>query len=138
MISMLNLLRPVKPVLFSIMWFSILPLATVQCDKKKNPIQCLQGKIVRITCATTVIQVLNVDTLGEDNWKDGSVEGNTFNYVFSVANKCDIPASIQTGDVLTFEIGEPEKQDCVVCMMYDNPPKIKLGIININDCKLPE
>ena len=135
---MLHFLTPVKSVLINIIWLSVIPLTTLQCDKKKTAGQCLQGKIVRITCATTVIQVLNVDTLGEDNWKDGSAENNTFNNVFSVANKCDIPASIQTGDVLTFEIGEPEKQDCIVCMMYDSPPKIKLGIININDCKLPE
>ena len=130
--------RPLRPALMNIFWISILPIASLQCDKKKTQGQCLQGKIVRITCATTVIQVLNVDTLGEDNWKDGSEEGNTFNNVFSVANKCDIPASMKTGDVLTFEIGEPIKQDCIVCMMYDSPPKVKLGIININDCKLPE
>ena len=135
---MLSFLRPVKPVLMNILWISILPLVSMQCDKKKIAGHCIQGKIVRITCATTVIQVLNVDTLGEDNWKDGSTEGNTFNNVFSVANKCDIPASMKTGDVLTFEIGEPSKHDCIVCMMYDNPPKVKLGIININDCKLPE
>jgi hypothetical protein len=131
---MVNILLRIKPLFLNIAWLTILPLSTVQCDKKKEPVNCLEGKIIRITCATTVIQVLNVDTLGEDNWKDGSTEGNTFNNVFSVANKCDIPATIKTGDVLTFQLGEPVKQDCIVCMMYDNPPKISLGIVNINDC----
>lgn len=135
---MLHLLRPVKPFLFNVIWLSVLPLASLQCNKKKAPVNCLQGKIVRITCATTIIQVLNVDTMGEDNWNDGSTEGNTFNNVFSVANKCDIPATIKTGDVLTFELGESAKQDCIVCMMYDNPPKVSLGIVNINDCTVAQ
>lgn len=121
-------------MLLHLAWFALLPFSTLQCDKKKTPENCIRGKIVRITCATTVIEVLNVDTLGEDNWKDGSVEGKTYNNVFSVANKCDIPASIKTGDELTFRLGESGRQDCIVCMMYDNPPKVKLGIININDC----
>ena len=131
---MIQLFLPVKTILLKVTLLAVLPLATLQCDKKKTPENCIRGKIVRITCATTVIEVLNVDTLGEDNWKDGSAEGRTFNNVFSVANKCDIPASIKTGDELTFQLGESGKQDCIVCMMYDSPPKVKLGIVNINDC----
>ena len=111
----------------------LLPLFAFQCDKKLAD-NCLQGKVVRITCATTVIQVLNTDSIGEDGWKDGSENSITYDNVFSVANKCDLPATIKTGDILTFNIGEPSKNDCIVCMMYDAPPKVSLGVVNVNEC----
>ncbi len=133
---MSSLISPVRPLLLNLVLLSVLPMLSSQCDQKRVADTCIQGRIVRITCATTVIQVLNVDTLGEDNWSDGSLEGKKYDNVFSVANKCDIPATIKTGDELTFRLGDSITEDCIVCMMYDNPPKVKLGIVNINDCKL--
>src|SRR5688572_5320736 len=111
---MIQLFQGVKPMLLHLAWLAMLPLSALQCDKKKTPENCIRGKNVRITCVNTVIEVLNEDKLGEDNWKDGTVEDKTYNNVLSVANKCDIPATIKTSDELTFRLGESGRQDCIV------------------------
>lgn len=99
-----------------------------QCDKNHTT-NCLKGKVIRISCASYVIQVLNNDSIGEDQWEG---EQGTYDNVFSVSNKCMIPASYKTGDIIYFEIDKPEQSDCIVCMMYDAPPKTQFKIKNIS------
>jgi hypothetical protein len=111
---------------------ALLPFFAFQCKKDGNQ-KCLQGKVIRITCASYVIQVLNNDTVGEDGWKD-SMHGQqtTYDNVFNVSNKCKIPASFKVGDTIFFNIDKPEASDCVVCMMYDAPPKTQYQVKNIS------
>lgn len=108
------------------------PLFAFQCAKK-NEDKCLKGKVVRITCASYVIQVLNNDSIGDDQWKD-SMQGeqNTYDNVFGASNKCKIPASYKAGDVIYFKLDKPEASDCVVCMMYDAPPKTQFQVKEVS------
>ena len=110
---------------------ALLPLFAFQCKKHNNQ-KCLKGKVVRITCASYVIQVLNNDSIGDDGWKD-SMQGeqNTYDNVFNVSNKCKIPASYKVGDTIYFQIDKPEPSDCIVCMMYDAPPKAQYQVRNV-------
>ena len=110
---------------------ALVPLFAFQC-KKTNNLQCLKGKVIRITCASYVIQVLNNDSIGDDGWKD-SMQGeqNTYDNVFNVSNKCKIPATHKVGDIIYFQIDKPEPSDCIVCMMYDAPPKTQYQVRNV-------
>ena len=110
---------------------ALVPLFAFQCKKNNNP-QCLKGKVIRITCASYVIQVLNNDSIGDDGWKD-SMQGeqNTYDNVFNVSNKCKIPATYKVGDIIYFQIDKPEPSDCIVCMMYDAPPKTQYQVRNV-------
>ena len=110
----------------------ILPLFAFQCKRAGNP-KCLQGKIVRITCASYVIQVFNNDAVGDDVWKD-SMQGvqTTYENVFKASNKCKIPTSYKVGDTIYFNLDKPEPNDCVLCMMYDAPPKTQYQVRNVS------
>lgn len=116
---------------------SILAFFAFQCSKN-NLNKCLKGKVIRISCASYVIQVLNNDSIGDDQWKD-SMEGEqkTYDNVFNVSNKCKVPASYKPGDIIYFDLEKPETNDCIVCMMYDAPPKAQFQIKNISSspCK---
>ena len=110
----------------------LLPLFAFQCTKA-NKRGCLQGKVVRITCASYVIQVINNDSVGDDGWNDSmqSVQ-TTYENVFNVSNKCKIPPSHKVGDTIYFKLDKPEPNDCVVCMMYDAPPKTRYQVKNVS------
>jgi len=115
-------------------WLTVLfffPLIAFQCDKSTAG-KCLKGKIVRITCASIVIEVLNDHTIGEDGWKGTMPIGTSYNNVFKVANKCDLGDSFRVGDTLHFTIAEPGKEDCIVCAMYDAPPEVKFAIKDVS------
>ena len=107
------------------------PFLAFQCKKDHNQ-KCFKGRVVRITCASYVIQVLNNDSVGDDGWKN-SMQGeqNTYDNVFNVSNKCKIPESYKVGDTIYFELENPQPSDCVVCMMYDAPPKTQYQVRNI-------
>lgn len=107
------------------------PFFAFQCKKDNNQ-KCLKGKVIRITCASYVIQVLNNDSIGDDGWKN-SMQGeqNSYDNVFAVSNKCKVPASYKPGDTIYFTLEKAEPSDCVVCMMYDAPPKAQYQVKNI-------
>jgi hypothetical protein len=115
---------------FLVLFF--LPFFAFRCEKDTG-IHCYKGKVIRVSCASYVIQVLNND-FGEDQWKDSTANSQTvYDNVFNVSNKCAIPDSYKTGDVFYFDIENPNHRDnCVVCMMYDAPPKMTLRIKNIS------
>ena len=110
----------------------LLPLLAVQC-KKENIDRCIKGKVVRISCASYVIQVLNNSSIGEDGWRD-SIQGQqtTYDNVFTASNKCDVPLSFKPGDIIYFTLEKPAPNDCVICTMYDAPPQTQYQVRNVS------
>jgi hypothetical protein len=93
---------------------------------------CVPGKIVQTTCASTVVQIIDPAfyTLGEDNWVPLG-QTQKVDHVFTVGNKCALPASrqLQVNDTVYFKvISNRADSSCVVCMMYDKPPVKTLSI----------
>lgn len=99
-----------------------------------NNNQRINAKVIRITCATIVIQILDnaYYHLGETWTMEGT--SNTYEHVAVVSNKCEMPESLKEGDTFFFKvINESDaKNDCAVCMMYDYPPSrgIFLKVVN--------
>src|SRR5262245_32292254 len=94
-----------------------LPFFAFKCDKSsKDEDGYLQGKVIRISCASYVIQVLNDDTIGEDGWKNVR-DSVTYDNVFSANNPCKIASGIKAGNVIRFRIAEPAPTECVTCYM---------------------
>ena len=108
----------------------VMPALTSTC-KKQNNTEWLEGKVVRTSCASTVIQVLNNNALGQDGWKDMSNNNVTYDNVFTANNKCSIPWGVKAGNTIRFKIDKPWPNDCIVCMMYDGPPEVKYDIKEI-------
>ena len=116
----------------SLLLFVSLPFLYAKCDKKLTE-DCLRGKVIRITCATTVVQITGRNDIGTDGWKNGmNNDAQTYDNVFSVANKCSLPADLKAGEEFTFKIEKPKPTDCVVCMMYDAPPEAKFDVTNFS------
>jgi hypothetical protein len=110
----------------------VLPFFAFRCDKASGK-KCFKGKVVRISCASYVIGVLNDDSIGDDQWKDSAANGeNVYDNVFSVSNKCKIPDAYKAGDIIYFNLEKPGPSDCVICMMYDAPPKTQFQIKNVS------
>jgi hypothetical protein len=113
---------------------TIIPLALILalmisgCEKQQLTTDCLQVKIVRITCANTVLQVLNNSSIGEDGWKDTFNNNVVYDNVFTAANSCHIPSEYKTGDVLYITIAKPSWNDCVKCALFDAPPKVTYDV----------
>lgn len=116
----------------ALLTLAVLPLFSFLCDAKKRTSLCLQGKVIRTSCASFVVQILNNDTLGEDGWKDtNSPDATVYDNVFSVANLCKLPADVKTGSTIYFNIDKPQPSGCVVCMMYDAPPATQFDCKNV-------
>lgn len=120
-----------KKVLFPVM---ALALGAAYCGvakKQTSALPCIQGKIIRISCASYVVQVLNRDTIGVDGWKTGPDTTRTYDNVFDVANKCKLPAGLKAGDTIYFNIRPAQGSDCVSCMMFDAPPVVKYDLTEV-------
>ena len=109
-----------------------LPVLASKCSKHKTKDTHLQGKVVRISCASFVVQVLNDDTVGEDGWKDMMNNNAQYDNVFTANNACKIPAGIKAGATISFTITQPTQTECVMCMMYDGPPAAKFDIKDVS------
>jgi hypothetical protein len=109
-----------------------LPVMASKCGKHKEKDTHLQGKVVRVSCASFVVQVLNDDTVGEDGWKDMMNNNAQYDNVFNANNACKIPAGIKAGATIRFKVGNPVQNDCVMCMMYDAPPAAKFDISDVS------
>ena len=90
--------------------------------KKQAANDCLQVKVIRITCASTVLQVLNNDAVGADGWADIYNNNARYDNVFSASNACHIPSEYKVGNVLYVTVGKTGVNDCVQCALYDAPP----------------
>jgi hypothetical protein len=119
-----------KKFLFVLM---ALPVLAFKCGKSSQAKDgYLTGKVIRISCASFVIQVLNDDTVGEDGWKDMTNNNNTvYDNVFTANNPCKIGENIKAGNTIRFKIDPPTQNDCVLCMMYDGPPNAKYDVSDI-------
>ncbi|MFN8261213.1 MAG: hypothetical protein U0X41_09795 [Chitinophagales bacterium] len=99
-----------------------------------NNAQRIKAKVIRITCASTVIQVLDSAhyNLGETWTKQGTAE--TYEHVAVVSNKCEFPTTLKEGDEFYFkQIGKDDAaNDCAVCMMYDFPPSKGIYLQAVN------
>ena len=109
----------------------LLPFFAFKCDKSAQN-TFLEGKVVRISCASFIVQVLNNDAVGEDGWKDMMNNNAVYDNVFTANNKCTIPSEIKAGNTIRFKLDKPTKNDCVICMMYDGPPKTKYDIKEVS------
>ena len=119
-----------KSLLFVLM---ALPFFASKCGKSSSEKDgYLTGKVIRTSCASVVVQVLNDDTVGEDGWKDMTNNDAVYNNVFAANNTCKIGNEIKAGNTIRFKIGQPTQNDCVVCMMYDGPPKAKYDISEVS------
>jgi hypothetical protein len=108
-----------------------LPVLASTCKKDKGKNSYLQGKIVRATCASTVVQVLSDDSIGDDGWKDMMNNNVQYDNVFNALNSCKLPAGIKAGTAIRFKITKATGSDCVHCMMYDAPPNAKYDVTDV-------
>jgi len=116
-----------KPALFLL---AALPFFSFECKNKTSA--WLKGKVIRITCASTVVQVLDNKKIGDSSWADSMSTHQTYNNVFSVSNKCELPQTLKAGDEFWFTIDSISKTQCIVCMMYDAPPQSKFSVKNFS------
>jgi hypothetical protein len=116
-----------------LLWVALaFPFFAYQCDKTAKD-GWLEGKVVRISCASYIIQVTNSDAVGEDGWKDMSNNDKAYDNVFAVSNKCKMPADIKAGSAIKFKVAEPAKDSgCISCMMFDGPPKVALDVNEVS------
>ncbi len=109
----------------------MLPFFAFKCEKNCQD-KCLKVKIVRITCATIVMQSLNDESVGEDGWKDINNRDSVYNNVFNVSNKCEIASEYQVGDVVYVTTLPKQYSPCIICAQYDAPPGASLQIETID------
>ncbi|MEJ7766623.1 MAG: hypothetical protein WKF89_02345 [Chitinophagaceae bacterium] len=96
----------------------------------KNNENCIKARVVRISCAGIVVQVLNQDSLGDYGWRDVS-SNIVYNNVFSVKNTCDIGTRYK-GEEIYFSLrNTPAVNECISCMMFDAPPRKSFLIENV-------
>lgn len=99
-----------------------------------NPNGKIKAQLLRTTCASIVIQIQdsNYYYLGED-WSDiFRPSFAPYPHSVSVSNTCEFPsADIAEGDIFTFEINANPGQNCVICTLYDEPPKKQVAVKNV-------
>lgn len=101
----------------------VIPVFAFTC-RKQNSTEWLEGKVVRVTCASMVVQVLNNDSVGQDGWKDIRDNNVQYDNVFTVNNSCSVSSVAKDGATIRFKIDSPKPNECVRCMMYDGPPEV--------------
>ncbi|WP_207491431.1 hypothetical protein [Aridibaculum aurantiacum] len=112
-------------ILFSVLLFSI---SYKSCDQLKTSPAIVNGTIIHRSCATIAVQVLDEThyNLGQASWQQGSGQP-VFEHVFSVANQCSFPAEAKVGEKIKFAVlaSDSTAADCMLCELWDNPPKKK-------------
>ena len=105
----------------------------VSCKQTES--RCLKAKVIRVSCASFVVQVLNKDSVGSYGWKDISGHG-IYNNVFSVANTCKIGKWSKGEEFYFTLVDSPQSSECMTCMMFDSPPQKTYMIENVSaTCK---
>ncbi|MBO9203968.1 MULTISPECIES: hypothetical protein [Niastella] len=105
-----------------------MPALSSKCNKTHKPDEFLQGKVIRISCASFVVQVTNNDSIGEDGWKDQSNNNASYDNVFAASNPCKLPAGVKAGATIKFKVSPAKANDCITCMMFDAPPTARFDI----------
>ncbi len=107
----------------------VFPFFAFKCGKKEDA--CIHAKVIRTSCASFVVQVLNKDSVGSYGWKDVSGHG-LYNNVLNISNACTI-GKWSRGEELYFTIPDSIRvNDCIVCMMYDAPPGKSFMVENVS------
>jgi hypothetical protein len=112
-----------------------LPVLASTCKKEKGKDSYVEGKVVRISCASFIVQVTNDDSIGEDGWKDMMNNDAQYDNVFTANNACKTPEGIRGGATIRFKISNPTDHDCAYCLIYDGPPKVKYDITDVSVVK---
>ena len=103
------------------------------CKPAEPP--CLKAKVIRVSCASFVVQVLNKDSVGSYGWKDISGPG-VYNNVFAVANTCKIGKWSKGEEFYFTLVNSAQTSECMTCMMFDAPPEKTYMIENVSaTCK---
>lgn len=106
----------------------VLPFFAFNCSKKK--IKCIKAKVIRVSCASFVVQVLNKDSVGSYGRKDVGGHG-VYNNVLNIKNSCEI-GKWSRGEEMYFTIQDTLKpNDCITCMMFDAPPAKSYMVENV-------
>ncbi|MEO6001041.1 MAG: hypothetical protein ABIN89_29595 [Chitinophagaceae bacterium] len=106
----------------------LLPFFAFDCHKKEE--KCIHAKVIRVSCASFVVQVLNKDSVGSYGWKDVGGHG-IYNNVLNISNSCKI-GKFARGEELYFTIQDTLRaNDCIVCKMYDAPPEKSYIVENV-------
>lgn len=104
------------------------------CDKKRETSR-IKGKLVHTSCASAVIQVLDSAYyhLGQDRWQQATSKP-VYEHVFAVENLCGFRNKpVKEGEEFYFRLTETEDKDCVVCMLWDNPPSVKRKVVVVSE-----
>ncbi|MBC8033723.1 MAG: hypothetical protein H7Y03_06220 [Chitinophagaceae bacterium] len=126
-------------------FITILVLSFCGCRKNdddgKVKLPCLMVKVVRITCASIVMQVLDNDSLGQDGWKD-ITSGVVYDNVFTVSAHCEFMSlakpKYDVGSVLYVTVNDQIHLDkCVSCLLYDAAPITRYRVITHDGSKCP-
>ena len=87
----------------------------------------LKGEVIRVTCASTVVQIKNTEKYGEDGWIDEMSTGQVkYDNVFKVENICKV--NLEMGKTFQFKIISLTQNDCIQCLLYDAPPKVSYAV----------
>lgn len=113
--------------------FFLIWAATAVSCRKQVPSGCLKVKIIRITCASTVMQALDNNSVGTDGWPDIYGNNAIYDNVFVANSSCQIPAEYKVGDLVYVKTATPTKEDCIRCALYDAPPKVSYDIKSIGN-----
>jgi hypothetical protein len=107
-----------------------LPIFAFKCSKSKDGY--LEGKVIRTSCASVVVQVLNNDSVGEDGWKDILNNDGVYDNVFAVGNACKFSENLVSGKTIRFKIDPAATNDCAFCLMYDGHPTTNYLISDVS------
>jgi hypothetical protein len=115
--------------------FFIVLFVFMGCKPSEPP--CLKAKVLRVSCASFVIQVLNKDSVGSYGWKDVSGNG-VYNNVITVANSCNIGKWSKGEEFYFTLVSSPQSGECMTCMMFDSPPEKTYMIENVSSTCKPQ
>lgn len=114
-----------------IMFLLVLVILVAGCRKSGSKPGMLEGRIVRVNCASFVVEVLNNNGIGQDNWKDITTD-KFHNNAIAAANKCEMPDKAIVGKIIRFDTDAILTfAGCVTCDMFDAPPTAVYTLRNV-------
>ena len=117
-----------KRVIF-ILLLSLGMSACIPTGGGPGPSTKIKAKLIRVTCASIVIQILDSPYfyLGE-TWSDSGTPATTYEHAVKVSNPCEFPSTIAVGSEFYFRINTHPRTDCVTCAMWDAPPTKQVAV----------
>lgn len=109
----------------------LVAMAALSCKKSgsgNTPVGIYKGVVLHSLCCQNVIQLIDNDSLGIDNWIDSNAMPYvTYNNVFTVANACQFGFA-PVGDTISFKIIPQEAQNCACCLIAVHTPNVSYPI----------